>query len=359
MITIMSYLKTTTLSTISTVEDDEVAQQQAVFRRISIYFGELVPTGDLSFSYLTEGAANVVWKVHFTESNLDRHDGSVVLRMRKDIASTIPMSEMKEQFEQRIAPLFLFDPSLLLPVHLIRMCPSIIARLNKDLLSLEACNRRGKLRANVYHPSFLIEPYAMLMPNLGHGPGKVIEFKPKWLIQSPSAPRSAQRCRTCALNARRRAKGSTGRGDSGFCPFDLLSRNTQILSSALAQIWHDLDTLPEFVERFRSKVQPALRQMQRIQRIHNEVGLADFENPNGKDFSIAMALRDCSVLLKIVKSAHGAGLDIPLIKFLDLDLKDTGGGKLAKWARMESELLDEGWYTSVVDTSVKCAMTFQ
>lgn len=335
------------------------AELQAVFRRISIFFEELNPTGDLSFTYLTEGAANIVWKVRFTNSNLNQHDGSVVLRMRKDIPSTIPMLELKQQFEERIAPMFLFDPSLLLPVQLIQLCPSIIDHLNQTLLQLEATDQRRSLRLNVYHPSYTVESYGMLMPNLGFGPGQIVEFKPKWLVQSPSAPRNAQRCRTCALNTRRRVKGGTGRGDSGFCPFDLLSSNTEILQNALAQIWHETETLLTFVEAFRDKVQPALRQMQKLQRLHNEVGLHDFSAPEGKDFSVAMALRDCSVLLRAHKQEEATQLDINLIKLLDLDLKDTGGGKLEKWAQMESELINEGWYTSTYDSGLKCAMKFQ
>lgn len=339
-----------------TTDDEEL---QSVFRRISFFFGEFNPTGGLSFTYLTEGAANVVWKVRFNNSNLSHQDGSVVLRMRKDIPSTISMTDLKQQFEERIAPLFLFDPSLLLPVQLVQLCPSIIDQMNKDLLRLEAASQRRSLRLGVYHPSYATESYGMLMPNLGHGPGKVIEFKPKWLVQSPSAPRNSQRCRTCALNTRRRVKGGTGRGDSGFCPFDLLSRNTEILRHALSQIWHEESTLLAFIQAFRERVQPALRQMQKLQRLYNDVGIQDFSAPDGKDFSVAMALRDCSVLLRAHRSEDETQLDINLIKLLDLDLKDTGGGKLEKWAQMELELIEEGWYTSTYDSGLKCAMKFQ
>ena len=334
----------------------------AVFRRIAIYFNTLQPSGDISFSYLTEGAANTIWNVHFShDSNLARHDSSIVLRMRKDIASTIPMLELKEQFEKRIAPLFAFNPGLLLPVHLIRLCPSVIEGMNRQLHQLEATKHRKALRIGVYHPSFEIEPYAMVMPNLGYGPGKVVEFKPKWLAQSPSAPRNAQRCRTCALNAMRRVKGVSGRGDSGFCPFDLLSSHDGILSSALRQVWKDEKTLLEFVDAFRFEVQPALRQLQKLQRQQGVVGLHDFLDPVDKDFSVAMALRDCSIVLKVVKSStqQESRLTIATVKLLDLDLKDAGGGKLAKWARIEAELIEDGWYTTKEDTSIKCAMAFQ
>lgn len=339
---------------------DSAQQMQLLYRRIAIYLNQYKPTGTFSLTYLTEGAANVVWAIRFShDSNMMQSDSAAVLRMRKDIPSTVPMLELKRQFEERIAPLFMFDPSLLVPVDLVKLCPSVITELNTQLRQLENGEKRGALRIGVYHPSFEVEPYAMIMPNLGHGKGKVIEFKPKWLAQSPSAPRDAQRCRTCALNAMRRAKGGSGRGDSGFCPFDLLSRNSTILGSALRQIWTDESSLPEFVDAFRFIVQPALRQLQKLQRSHGEVGLHDFQNPEAKDFSVAMALRDCSFLLKVVKPTNEVRLDIPLVKLLDLDLKDTGGGKLAKWAKMETELIEEGWYTTQETMGIKCAMTFQ
>lgn len=335
---------------------------EAVFRRIATYFSTSNPTGSISFSYLTEGAANTIWNVHFSQdSNLSQHDESVVLRLRKDISSIIPMQRLKEQYEGRIAPLFIFNPSLLLPVDLLQLCPAVVEDVNQQLHHLEATSQRNALRIGAYHPPFHIEPYAMIMPNLGYGAGKIVEFKPKWLAQSSSAPRNAQRCRTCALNALRRSRGVSGRGDSGFCPFDLLSSHNGILSSALRQIWDDKESLLVFMDAFRSNVQPALRQLQKLQRQHNEVGLHDFLNPVDKDFSVAMALRDCSVVLKVVKASprEESRLCIPVVKLLDLDLKDAGGGKLVKWARMEAELIEEGWYTTKEDPSIRCAMAFQ
>lgn len=339
---------------------DSTKETEFLFRRIAIHLNEDDPTGTFSLTYLTEGAANVVWAIRFSDdSNLSHSDSAAVLRMRKDIPSTVPMLELKRQFEERIAPLFIFDPSLLVPVDLVRLCPGVITELNTQLCELESKKRRGPLRIGVYHPSFEIEPYAMIMPNLGHGKGQIVEFKPKWLVQSPSAPSKAQRCRTCALNAMRRAKGGSGRGDSGFCPFDLLSKDGEILGNALRQIWLKESSLPEFVDAFRFIVQPALRQLQELQRSHGEVGLHDFQNPDGKNFSVAMAIRDCSFLLKVVKPVDEVRLDIPLVKLLDLDLKDTGGGKLAKWAKMETELIEEGWYTTEETMGIRCAMTFQ
>ena len=324
-----------------------------LFRRIAIYFGELDPTGSFSLTYVTEGAANTIWLVHFHDSNLSRHDSEIVLRMRKDVPST-SMAELKVQYEEQIAPLFAFNASLLLPVQLVEIDQQLIDILNSQLIAAEG-SVRPPLRAGVYHPKFEVEPYAMVMANLAHGTAKVVEFKPKWLVQSPSAPRNAQRCRTCALNTMRRALGTSGRGDSGFCPFDLLSSNRHILSNALNRIWTDKGTLSQFVDVFTERVQPAMRELQQIQRQKGGVGLSDFLNPEDKDFGVAMALRDCSIMLQVgTRDGH---LTVSMVKFLDLDLKEANPIKLERWADIEQELISGGWYTAKGE--IECAMTFQ
>lgn len=337
------------------------AGDAAVFRRIAVYFGVLNPSGKMSLDYLAEGAANMIWRVRFSsDSNLAEHDNKIALRMRKDLPHTVPNTITVQQFEEQIAPLFLFDPSLLLPLQLCELSKSTAEDLNRQLHVLEEEDKRPAHRRNVYQPTYEEEPYAVIMPNLFAGEGRTVEFKPKWLNQSPSAPKDAQRCRTCALNAMRRHRGvAQGRGDSGFCPFDVLSSHEDILSAALRRIWKDEQSLPAFIASFKEKVQPALRELQKLQRMHNQVGLQDFLNPEGKDFSIAMALRDCSVFLKVVVADESSAVDIKMVKLLDLDLKDAGGGKLAKWANMEREMIEGGWYSNARTSEIQCAMTFQ
>ncbi len=53
----------------------------------------------------------------------------------------------------------------------------------------------------------------------------VIEFKPKWLTQSANAPLTAKRCRNCAREAYRNAKGGVRTGmftDAPPCPLAAL-----------------------------------------------------------------------------------------------------------------------------------------
>lgn len=316
---------------------------------------------DVQLSYLAEGAANTIFSVLLSaSSHLHNSSGKFVLRLRKDIPGLCATRTLKQQFEDFIVPLFAVDPNLLVSGPLVKVSRDTVNQANDELRALEVSGKRKPLRRGTYLPRFDVESDAILMPNLAHGPGVVVEFKPKWLVQSPSAPTGANRCRTCALNISRRAAVCTeagasrgiGRGDSGFCPLDLLSQHEHILIKALSQIWTDHKSLPSFVRVFMVKVQPALHHLQRLQTQHGEVSHGNFLD-TVKDLGIAMALRDCSVLMRVVHESEDE-LDIVDVKLLDLDLKSAGGGKREKWAGTEWRLIDGGWYS---DESQPCQTT--
>lgn len=282
-----------------------------------------------------------------------QHSGCCVVRMRKDLTHIKPTVEQINDFHKYIVPLFEGHENLLMQQELYKLSPELVRECNELLLDMESSTpksnrKRSKKRQAVYHPSFEEEQFGVLMPNMRPLlAGLMIEFKPKWLVQSPSAPPDAKRCRTCALNAHRRAAGTPrGRGDSGFCPLDLLSDDVTILKTALSNIWPSTDTLDAFLEIFQRSVQPGVKHLHDLQQMHNNVGLHDFEDPDGKDFSIAMALRDCSMFLKLATEVESDNaLTLVSAKFADLDLKSSDGGKVEKWANIESALVEEGWYS--------------
>ena len=224
---------------------------------------------------------------------------------------------------------------------------AVLSGLNDMLHSMEKesnsdAKSRAIARRGAYHADFSEEPNALLMPNLHALGGRVREFKPKWLVQSPSAPDNARRCRTCAVNLLRRVKGKhRGRGDAGFCPFALLSTSQSVLGNVLEIL--DGKGGKELTGEFVTKVLPALVYLRELQGKFMGVGLNEFRSPEGRNFGVAMALRDCSVFLVI---GDGGILDV---KFADLDLKTTEGGKVERWAEIEDELIEKRMYTDDVE----------
>ena len=306
---------------------------------------ELLSAAPLKLQYLAEGNANVIFKVRPTTPELTTHNNCCVLRLRKNLPFTKPAIEVLTAFRTRIMPLYEDHQELLLEQALYKLNADVLGQADSIIRLLERDEKpnRAPKRRKVYLPSLEAEPHGILMPNLHRRPNvKLLEFKPKWLLQSPSAPLDAKRCRTCALNALRRAEGKVpGRGDGGFCPLSLLlsEKIDEVLTSIAAPISAAALT-PDFV----SKVRPALFHHRHLQQKHDEVGLQDFRDPTGKDFSVAMALRDCSVFL--VVEASGIGWRIVEVKFADLDLKTPDGGKLEHWASIEKSLLDYGAYVA-------------
>jgi inositol-pentakisphosphate 2-kinase len=312
-------------------------------------------SAQLDLHYLAEGAANVIYGA----SVQGEHRHCCVVRLRKDLPSTKPAVESLVDFRTRVVPLFAAGglAESLVEQTVYKLTPEMVDAANRELresqgtcLSSDPEEASKKIRPHhrrhVYLPAYEREQHGILMQNLQTPDTFLAEFKPKWLLQSPSAPADARNCRTCALNAMRRNKGQPGRGDSGFCPLDLLSDEHDVLRQALSHIWPSPQDLDKFVPAFRQKVQPALKHLRRLQREHGAVGLQDFRHPDGLDFAVAMALRDCSCFLVLRRASRegGDGLELVDVKFADLDLKMTEGGKLEKWAAIERELIDRGWY---------------
>lgn len=73
-----------------------------------------------------------------------------------------------------------------------------------------------------------------LTRHLGAAGEEVHEFKPKWLLQSPSAPKDAVRCRQCARsaqeNVKRRANGKPCK--QYLCPLDAVSDDPRGIAQA-------------------------------------------------------------------------------------------------------------------------------
>ena len=179
----------------------------------------------------------------------------------------------------------------------------------------------------------------------------MIEFKPKWLAQSPNAPRPSKRCRTCALHARRTAislrKDPSTRIRNHFCPLDLVSTDeTDIIRVARQIIYsgptdlmtpHSYKRLSRFVNWLQTnRILPQLLKMQ-MELDPKGVLVSDALDLDRKLLT-AMTLRDVTCYVLYTGDENG-----PLeAKLGDLDLKSPE--KQAEWRITEAELIAEGWY---------------
>ena len=304
---------------------------------------------NVPLAYLAEGAANIVYKPILTPStplSSTEHLSSRLLRLNKALPSRVPVSQSHRDFCQLIRPLFgandVVDQQLiLLPAHTIQ---TLNARLKED----ERARRRPVKRLGLYLAKE--EGYGLLVrdmtPDLARGE-VVVEFKPKWLAQSPSAPEGARRCRTCALaeqrNAIRRSEG--GKELPYFCPLDLVSCDERrvgravqgILSTSKARGAGSSDVYERLVAvLLESKV---LLRLKELQETLDPLGIFDADEES-RDFRIATTLRDCSVFVKMPADTAG---EVEL-RLGDLDLKSGRQGKAGYWRAVEETLISEGWY---------------
>lgn len=182
--------------------------------------------------------------------------------------------------------------------------------------------------------------------------GVMIEIKPKWLFQSPSAPHAALRCRTCAVRLHRRLRDPTYDAADLPCPLIMASDDWEDRSSFVSALLppeeQDAWYVPALARWF--KATPAqsgpkrlIAQLRGVQQLLDTKGplLADSTD---EDFRLAMTLRDCSIFLRVLKRGGRRGPKV-VAKIADLDKKNSGA-KSAYWRRTEAEMVRGGAYTS-------------
>lgn len=278
------------------------------------------------------------------------------------------------EWRKHIAPLFARDQ--ILDQSLCDLRPgNFIKRLN------QALNLQRKSSGGPQSPiggneqpltrhgtSLANDDYGLLVTDMTPGSdAELLEFKPKWLVQSPSAPKDSIRCRTCALRARRdyhRLRNLLKAGrlsdedkkSSGFCPLQLISpsdevvrRNARhILSSKLSKDPHSEARNHQLIQRFSKFLQtdPIFSKLASNQTkldskdvlFRYEKGTEAISEEEIIDLLISMTLRDCSLFLHMPTD-----LSKPITARIgDLDMKSRL--KIREWAKKERELIDEGWY---------------
>lgn len=167
-----------------------------------------------------------------------------------------------------------------------------------------------------------------------------VEFKPKWLAQSPSAPPKSKRCRTCALAARTKSQNMAGELlKSPICPLDLVSASSDDVSRA-AELFPEASQ-PNISRLIRWLQKTTL--LKKLAHIQHTLDRRGVLNPDltSTNLQVAMTLRDCTVFVRFPDdSAHDDWAIEARIG--DLDLKSTR--KLEYWQTLERALITEGWY---------------
>ena len=288
---------------------------------------------DVQLEYLAEGAANVVYRIrppdtswdpstaadlHFenyeydsdtplpTEISplqLDPRLKGKLIRLRKNLPHAMPVEDSQRHFETIIRPLF--GNENLIESELFRISPSLLKDCNSKLRKMEKSDVRPAKRWGVY----LTEnpPYGCLITDmtwLVDDTFVSLEFKPKWLVQSPTAPAGSKRCRSCALRAMKKA-GSINQpetSNAGACPLNLMSSDKSKIKLFLDYVMESNSKRPsQDVQRRLIEFLHQNTLLERVKRLQLDldphgVFKADLRS---SDFLAAMTLRDCSLFLRV------------------------------------------------------------
>jgi inositol-pentakisphosphate 2-kinase len=219
-----------------------------------------------------------------------------LLRLRKATAADVSYKEIVQNFDTTVRPLFKADE--LVDQTLIRLPEGLIHRCNELLLLAESTGDRPKKRHGGYLS--LTEPFGLLVTDMTtfDDPGSTLaELKPKWLTQSPTAPATAQRCRTCALREMKNydARRLGQKSQPSFCPLDLVSENFEDVLRATSFIKGCGDRTRLARILFRN---PTLQKLLSHQKAHCKVGLHG-PPAQSRESSLDMTLRDCTLYIKV------------------------------------------------------------
>ncbi|EHA52909.1 hypothetical protein MGG_05177 [Pyricularia oryzae 70-15] len=297
------------------------------------------PTGlGSAVKYVGEGMANVVFS--FPEAQDSMRD--LLIRVPKDV--TGDHEEIHKHWCENVYPLF--ESRDLVPQYLVKIegQDDILVRLRSEL---EAAETKGQRKSKMKGTKIKTDiRTAMLIHDMRPRNDNeiLIEFKPKWLEQSPTAPKDATRCRNCAREAYRNNKKGTG--DSILCPLRFMDRAGEV---SMARV-------KEFITKGLgiSSGSPAaitlekwLRENTLLPHLHDAQVSNDstgvLEPKDQFKLGLAMTLRDCTCYVRL--SRQGSSIEKVEARLGDLDLKDQTT-KLDYWRDMELELQEQGYYLS-------------
>ncbi|KAG5925735.1 hypothetical protein E4U53_003235 [Claviceps sorghi] len=307
-----------------------------------------LPAGTKPVRLVGEGAANAVFELKVPQRDRAGRDNlkGLLLRVAKVHSPGAPLAYnylLQQQYLQTAIKPILGEH--VIHQELVVLHKSNIVRELNNLLRDVNHTRRDKFKGTYVGETdwgFLIEDMRPQDPDSCI----LVEFKPKWLSQSPSAPKDAIRCRQCAMELRNLIKDlslNKTRPERKPCPLALMSSDCSRPVCSPFRMAPHLANEPdrEFYEKALNRIAShvAIRDLKEQQDIHDKVGPLR-ASPSDPFFPLAMTLRDCTCFAQIDKRSQSVR-----IRFGDFDWKDPLV-KLEKWAGVEAELADGGFYTS-------------
>ena len=307
-----------------------------------------IPTfpSDHTLAYLAEGAANVVYRIVppppspgtlSASDSLSESCGpstpppsdlppltteplyeNKLLRLRKALPNLTSVFAAQVSFEKQIAPLL--PSECVVEQTRVKLARGLISARNAELRRMESQGTRSPKRHGAYLADDEYGSLVTDMSSAGNPNALALEFKPKWLAQSPSAPKNARRCRTCALQSKRlNLKGKDvnaqralhPHASSSFCPLRLTTSRSQDHVAVAGQITRGGKDRPEAcAQEANAKLigwvreTPLIRKLRNLQIELDEKGVlllpaekrrTEAEN---EKLAVAMTLRDCTLFLK-------------------------------------------------------------
>ncbi|RDA92976.1 hypothetical protein CP533_5547 [Ophiocordyceps camponoti-saundersi (nom. inval.)] len=287
-----------------------------------------------------EGAANAVFEIR-DSANL----AGLLLRVAKVPRRNSPLTYnylVQQNFYQNSIRPLLDGYAVHQELVVIRKC-GIVDKLNKLLQEIDS-SRKQKFRGSFVGQS----DWAFLVQDMRPAASEecfLIEFKPKWLCQSPSAPPAAIRCRQCAMELLNLVKNpERDLPETKPCPLALVNpeappqaKRPFRIAPKLTSVDADDDDLRRALEAVADH--PALHQLKMQQQRHDRLGPLGAEPSNA--FLVAMTLRDCTCFVQIPRRQQE-----PLVLRLgDFDWKDPKV-KFKGWRKAERDLIDGAFYTA-------------
>lgn len=295
----------------------------------------LPPASRCTLEYLNEGGANLVFRISLDgDRELPSRLQGRLLRLRKDLSHVPTAEEQLKALDENFDHLFASEN--LVEHDLVVLDETLPPLLNGALQRIV----RPQHRAGDFLPSE--EMSGLLVTDMTPGVGQVLlQIKPKWLAQSPTAPPNAKRCRTCALRAQRASERiRTATDAQETCPFDFINPDLEQRQAAVQGITTD-SRLQEYL---LDQAPSLLLQLRSYQLAFDKTGtLKASDSDSIHSICKAMTLRDCTLFVKRSGEAIEARLG-------DLDIKQPE--KLPKWKKVESTLLSDGWYTNTEPRSI-------